>query len=493
MSQAPVSCAGLMHPLDWTALAAYAAAIAGIGGYFARRQRDAQDYFLGKHELPWWPVMASIVATETSALTVISVPGIGARSNLTFLQLALGYLVGRLGVAAWLLPGYFRGEQQTAYARLEARFGRGTRRLASAVFMAIRTLGDGVRVFATAIPLTIVTGWSIPVSVAVVLLATVAYTWAGGIKAVIWIDLLQLMIYLLGAAATLVIAGHLAGGAGNVLARAAEAGKLRVIDARLSWSVPYTLVGAVAGGALLSAASHGTDHMMVQRLLATRSLSDARRALVGSGFMVIFQFAVFLLVGTFLWAAGADDRAGSSDRIYPVFVVQHLPPGLAGLTVAGLLSAAMSTVASSVNSLASASTHDFYAPFTGRHDPKHLLKVGRWLTLAWAVVLGACALSFRSTDQPVVELALAITSVTYGALLGTYILGGLSKAIGQRQVIAALLAGTAAMVVIVMFKPGPFVSLAWPWYVPLGTAITVGVGATLGAMTGRRGEHRTAS
>ena len=470
-----------MRPLDWLALAAYAAAIAGIGAHFARRQRDAQDYFLGKHELPWWAVMGSIVATETSALTVISVPGIGARSNLTFLQLALGYLVGRVGVAAWLLPGYFHGEQQTAYARLETRFGTGTRRLASGVFMAIRTLGDGVRVFATAIPLAVITGWSIPLSVVAVLLVTVAYTWAGGIKAVIWTDFFQMVVYLLGALATLVVAAELAGGAGWVLARAAQAGKLRVFDARLSLTVPYTLVGAVVGGALLSAASHGTDHMMVQRLLATRSLKDARRALVGSGIVVILQFALFLLVGTFLWAAGADDGTGSGDRIYPAFIVSRLPPGIAGLVVAGLLSAAMSTVASSVNSLASAATHDFYASLTGRHDPRHLLRVGRWLTLVWAAVLGVCALSFRSNDQPVVELALSITSVTYGGLLGTYVLGGISRAVGQRHVIASLLVATATMVVVVLLKPGPLAGLAWPWYVPLGTAITVGVGLGLSA------------
>jgi len=476
-----------VQPLDWAALAAYTAVIAGIGAHFARRQRDAQDYFLGKHELPWWAVMASIVATETSALTVISVPGIGARSNLTFLQLALGYLVGRVGVALWLLPGYFTGEQQTAYTRLETRFGTGTRRLASGIFMGIRTLGDGVRVFATAIPLAIVTGWPIPLSVAAVLLATVAYTWAGGIKAVIWIDLLQLLIYVFGALATLVVAAQLAGGVGPVLSRAADAGKLTLIDPRLSFSVPYTLVGAVVGGALLSAASHGTDHMMVQRLLATRSLTDARRALVGSGIVVIFQFGLFLLVGTFLWAAGADDGTGSGDRIYPTFIVSHLPPGVAGLVVAGLLSAAMSTVASSVNSLASAATHDFYASLTGRHDPRHLLRVGRWFTLAWAAVLGVCALSFRSTDQPVVELALSITSVTYGGLLGTYILGGLSRAVGQREVVRALLVATGTMVVVVFFKPGPLAGLAWPWYVPLGTAITVAVGVALGALRRRTG------
>lgn len=465
-----------MTPLDWGVMAAYFAAVLAVGGYYARQQRDATDYFLGKHSIPWWAVMLSIVATETSALTVISVPGIGARSNLTFLQLAIGYLIGRIGVAAWLLPGYFRGEQETAYARLEARFGPETRRLASAVFMLIRALGDSVRVFATAIPLAIITDWSIPTSVAVVVLATLAYTWGGGLKAVVWVDLMQLVVYIFGALATVAVAAEMAGGTGVALSRAAEAGKLAVFDWRFSLTAPYTFFGAVIGGALLSAASHGTDHMMVQRLLATPNLRDARRALVGSGVFVIAQFALFLGVGTLLWAAGVDDGMMHSDELYPNFVVEHLPAGIAGLVVAGLLAAAMSTVSSSLNSLASASTHDFYAPLSGRRDPQHLLLVGRRLTVAWAATLMVGALSFGSPDRPVVELALSIASITYGSLLGTYILGGTARGVGQRDVILAIIATSVLMVIVALVKPGPFAGLAWPWYVPLGTALTLGVG-----------------
>lgn len=465
-----------MTPLDWLVMAAYGLAILGVGWYFAGRQRDASDYFLGKHDLPWWAVMLSIVATETSALTVISVPGIAARTNLTFLQLPFGYLLGRIGVALWLLPGYFTGQQETAYTRLEARFGKETRRLASGVFLSIRALGDSVRVFATAIPLAIVTGWSIPVSVATAVVVTVVYTWAGGLKAVVWVDLLQLGVYLFGALATLWIASQLAGGFGASLARASAVGKLHAIDWRLSLTTPYSLLGGLIGGALLSAASHGTDHMMVQRLLATPSLRDARRAIIGSGVVVIAQFVIFLLVGTLLWAAGADQGVTSGDEIYPRFMVNALPAGVAGLAVAGLLAAAMSTVSSSLNSLASASTHDFYAPLTGRREPRHLLTVGRWFTLVWAAVLMGGALSFGGNSQPVVEVALSIASITYGGLLGTYILGGLSARVRQRDVITAILVATATMVVVVLIKPWPFTTLAWPWYVPLGTAITLAVG-----------------
>lgn len=462
--------------LDWTVMAVYFGAVVAIGVYFTRRQHDASDYFLGRHALPWWAVMLSIVATETSALTVISIPGLAARGDLTFLQLPIGYLVGRIGVAAWLLPGYFTGEQETAYTRLERRFGPGTRKVASAIFMGIRALGDSVRVFATAIPLAVVTGWSIPVSVAVVAVVTLVYTWTGGIKAVVWVEVLQLAIYVLGGVATLVAAYLLVDGVGPTLERAASLGKLRVVDWSFSFSATYTFWGGLVGGALLSAASHGTDHLIVQRLLATPNLRDARRALVGSGVLVIFQFALFLLVGTMLWAAGADDPTLASDALFPTFAVTRLPAGLSGLVVAGLLAAAMSTLASSLNSLASAATHDFYAPITGRRDSRHLLRVGRWATLAWAAVLAGGALSFGSSDTPVVELALSIASITYGALLGTYVLGGTIRRARQSDAILAIGVATVTMLVIVLGKPGMFEELAWPWYVPLGTVITVGVG-----------------
>jgi SSS family transporter len=470
-----------MRALDWAVMAAYFTAILAIGVHFTRRQQDASDYFLGRHSLPWWAVMFSIVATETSALTVISIPGLGARDNLTFLQLPIGYLVGRIGVAIWLLPGYFTGEHETAYSRLETRFGPQTRKVASAIFMGIRALGDSVRVFATAIPLTIVTGWSIPVSVIVVALVTLAYTWAGGIKAVVWVDVMQLGIYVVGGVATLIAAWLLLGDPGETFQRAADLGKLKTFDWSLSFSTTYTFLGGLIGGALLSAASHGTDHLIVQRLLATRNLSDARRALVGSGILVIGQFALFLLVGTMLWAVGADDPTLKSDELFPTFAVAQLPPGVSGIVVAGLLAAAMSTVSSSLNSLASAATHDFYAPMTGRRDARHLLRVGRWATIAWAAVLAGGALSFRSTDQPVVELALSIASITYGALLGTYILGGVRKAARQIDAIVAIAVATGAMLIVVLGKPWIFAELAWPWYVPIGTLITLTVGWLMSA------------
>src|SRR5205809_4295798 len=285
------------------------------------------------------------------------------------------------------------------------------------------------------------------------------------------------------------VATHNAGGV-EAFGRAWDAGKLAVLDFRPSFKVLYTFWGGLVGGALLAAASHGTDHLIVQRLLAARGLRDAQRALIGSGVFIIAQFALFLLVGTSLWLAGADQPGMRGDAIYPTFIVTHLPGGIAGLAVGGILAAAMSSHASAVNSLASASTHDFYAPLTGRQDPAQLLRVGRWLTLLWTAVLVAGAIAFRDQNTPVVQLALSIASLTYGALLGTYLLGGLWRRAREADVIIALIVSILLMSPIVLGALVPHFplhwlpGLAWPWYVPLGTAITVLVGI-LSSLVGR--------
>jgi SSS family transporter len=486
-----------LHRLDFLVVVCYFVFTLGVGLWVARRQRSATDYFLGARDLPAWAILLSIVATETSAVTVISVPGIGARGDLTFLQLAFGYLIGRIGVAVWLLPGYFRGEQETAYARLESRFGAPTRRLISVVFLVTRFLGDAVRVFASAIPLALVTGWSIPTSIVAMGLVTLVYTWFGGFKAVVWTDVLQLSVYLAGGIGALWIAWSLAGGPAAALGAAAGAGKLKLIVPQIDFTRTYTLLGGLLGGALLSAASHGTDHLIVQRLLATRSLADARRALIGSGVMVIAQFTLFLLVGSAIWAAGLAPAGVSGDELFPRFVVEHLPRGLAGLVVAGILAAAMGTHSSAINSLASSATHDLYASWTGRRDPVHLLRVGRLLSGVWGGTLILGALFFHygvsGRDTPVVVLALSIASVTYGALLGTYLLAARwPRAIGT-DVVGAVLVTVLVMLVVVfagrLAQAGltwlaPVGRLAWPWYVPLGTALAVGSGVALSYLHG---------
>ncbi len=442
-------------------------------------------------------MLLSVVATETSAVTVISIPGIGARGDLTFLQVAIGYVVGRIVVAYWLLPGYFQGEQLTAYARLEGRFGTGTRRAISSVFLVTRFLADGVRIFAGAIPLALVTGWSIPVAIVVMGVVTLVYTLFGGLKAVVWADVVQLTVYMLGGAVALSIAWQLAGGPGEALAIARDAGKLTIFDFRLDLTTTYTFVGGLIGGGMLSAASHGTDQLIVQRLLATGSLSRARVALLGSGILVFMQFLLFLLVGSAIWAAGLAPDSLASDQIFPRFIIDHLPPGLAGLLVAGILAAAMSTLSSSINALASSVTLDLYATRTKPVSPRELLRVGRIFSAMWAFGLVGAALAFFAAagmSTPVVVLALSIASITYGGLLGTYILAGSWPRAQSRDVITAVVASVGMMLIVVFANrltddPTSWLAsigrLAWPWYVPLGTALTVTIGMGVSLLPGK--------
>ncbi len=487
-----------MRAVDWLVAVAYLLGVVAAGMWLGRRQAGASDYFLGRHRLPWWAILLSIVAAETSAITVISVPGIGFASNLTFLQLAFGYLIGRILVAWLLLPSYASGQLQTAYQVLGTRWGPHARRTSSAIFMVTRALADSVRLFATAIPLAVITGWSYPVSIVVLGAATLLYTYAGGLRSVVWMDVVQLAVYLLAGTAALLAALHLEPAA---LASAGAAGKLRFLDFRLSLTSPYTFLTAVAGGAMLSAASHGTDQLIVQRLLATRSLREARLALVGSGVVVIAQFALFLTVGAALWSAFPGGRALRSDEVFPSFIVTHLGGGLAGLAVAGLLAAAMSTHASAINSLASATTHDYYAPMSGRgDDDAHLLKAGRLFTLAWGTILVLGALLFRQREAPVVVVALSVASLTYGALLGAFVLARFHR-VGERDVVLALIASSLVMGLVVFAGPLAVLfgrppalvglsELAWPWYVPLGTLLTVGIGLASSLMPAARAPER---
>lgn len=478
-----------MTSIDLAVVIVYFLATLGLGLWFSRSQRSSSDYFLGARDLPAWSVLLSIVATETSAVTVISIPGVGARGDLTFLQLPIGYLFGRIGVALWLLPGYFRGEQETAYKRLEQRFGATTRRLLSVVFLVTRFLGDGVRIFAGAIPLSLLTGWSVPASIVTMGIITMIYTYAGGIKAVIWADVIQLVVYVSGGIVALFIAWRLAGGADHALAMARSAGHLKMFDFHFSLTTPYTFWGGLIGGALLSAASHGTDQLIVQRLLATRSLRDARIALVGSGVVVFFQFLLFLMVGIAIWSAGFAPDTMASDRIFSSFVLQHLPTGMSGLVIAGVLAASMSTHSSSISAMSSSLTYDLYASYTKTTDPVRLLRVGKLMSLLWGVALLGAALAFNvisaGSNTPVVVLALSIASVTYGALLGTYLLAGGDARVTGTDVIRGA-ATTVIVMTVTIFAAKlaaagitilePLGKLAWPWYVPMGTAITLMVG-----------------
>jgi len=421
-------------------------------------------------------VLLSVVATETSTLTFLSIPGVAYAGTLGFLQIAIGYVVGRVAVAVWLLPAYHEGRLHTAYELLERRFGIGMRRRTSAIFMVTRLLADSVRLFATAIPLALVTGWSLAVSVVVIGAVTFLYTYAGGIRAVVWVDAAQMTLYLAGGLIALAALGSVVpGGWDAIFAQAAAAGKLRVVDLSLDFGRPYTLWAGLLGGAFLTMGSHGTDQLIVQRLLACRDLRSSRRALIGSGVVVLAQFALFLVVGLGLWAHFAGAAFERSDEIFARFILESLPSGVRGLLIAAVFAAAMSTLSSSINSLASTTAYDFWTAARPEADDAEVLRIGRVATWAWAVLLVLAAIAFipMSRDSAAVEVSLGIASLVYGGLLGAFGLARFRPDIGPRAARLALAAGILGVTAVWLFARA---HVAWPWYVLIGTALTTATG-----------------
>jgi solute:Na+ symporter, SSS family len=482
--------------LDFIVLIAYLIGTTLLGVWLGRNQKDAKDYFVAGHSIPWWALLFSVVATETSALTFISIPGLAYTTDLGFLQIAAGYVLGRTVVAFTLLPRYYQGDLVTAYALFEKRFGIATRRFASVVFMVTRALADSVRVFATAIPIALIIGpalprqYVMPAAILVLGALTLIYTYYGGMRAVVWTDVLQTSVYLLGGLSAVYLIGKgVTGGWGTILSGASSAGKLRVIDLYTGFDRPQTLFAGLLGGAFLSMASHGADQLIVQRLLAASSLKDSRKALIGSGIAVFLQFGLFLFIGIGLFAFYGGRHFDVPDSIFPTFVVDSMPGGLRGLIVAAVLAATMSAHSGALNSLAASTTHDIYLPLTGRSaDDPRTLRIAKLFTMFWGVVLLAMALLYPAQNTPVVVVALSIASFTYGALLGGFFLGMLWRRANQRDAITGMAIGIVAMSFVVFAKQmmplfpsmkdtlTVLSKIAWPWYVLIGTSFTVGVG-----------------
>jgi SSS family transporter len=504
----------MLSPVDYVVLVGYLIGVAVFGIMAGGKQTSTADYFLGGRDLPWWAVCFSVVATETSTLTVIGIPAVAYGGSLTFLQLTFGYLLGRVAVSFYFLPKYYAGQLSTAYAFLGNRYGEGMQATASVTFLITRLLADGVRLFATAIPLKVIAD-SVGLSVSyfeiilVIGVVTALYTLVGGIKAVVWMDVVQMLLYMGGAA--FAIASLLGTVPGDWWQQAVAAGKTDLIDTGLGQSVgawltqPYTFVTAVVGGAIFSMASHGTDQLIVQRLLACRTEADSRKALIGSGVIVMIQFALFLAVGLLLWAhyGGASIEAlglRRADEIFPKYIIEGLPPGVSGLLLAGIVAAAMSSLSSSLNALASSSMNDLYEHIMGAPmNPDRGLLISRGLTLFWGVIFIGFASLFQDNENPVVELGLSIASFTYGGLLGVFLLGLWHR--GTRQVDAVVsFLFTIAFMVLVIFGVwyGPEVgwvfvlnpsdaeiatsslrSIGWPWYTAIGAGINLVVGSLL--------------
>ncbi len=460
--------------IDGLVVVVYLVAITLFGVQFRRRQQSIHTYFLGGREIPTWALSLSIVATETSILTIIGTPGIAYAGDMTFLQLVMGYLVGRLVISALLIPAYFRGQMYTAYELMKQRFGSVVKHATASMFMVTRALADGVRMLAIATVVSVVLGTDDVWSILIIAALTLIYTFEGGLTAVIWTDVIQLFIYIGGTFISFFVLWNLIpGGWDGVMATAGH--KFAVWNFAADYRIPYTFWAGIIGGAFLNTASHGVDQLIVQRLLAARNQGASRFALLSSGVVVLFQFALFLVVGIMLFSYYLQNPAeavpAARDRIFPTFVVTHLPHGISGLMIAAMLAAAMSTISSSLNSLASTTVVDFYLPFLKKSaTEKEQLQISRWMTLFWGVVLVFVAVLSRGITS-VLEAGLTIASITYGSMAGVFLLGILTRRANARGAILGMAAGLVTMLAV--WQDG---TIAWTWYVLIGTAITFGVG-----------------
>jgi len=491
-----------MHLIDLVVIVAYLAGTVLFGAWFSRSQKDVKDYFVGGRSVPWWAIMGSIVATETSTVTFISVPGVAFTGNWTFLQLVMGYMVGRIVVSIIFVPAYFRGELLTVYQILGVRFGSGVKRLAAGLFLVTRSLADGFRLFATGLVLAALLiampgmaetarAWvpgldpAVTIVVASVLvmgLTTIVYTYLGGMSAVIWTDVIQLVIYLVGAGvAAAILIDRIPGGWPEIVRAGGAAGKFTVFDFTISLTKSYTFWSGVIGGAFLTTATHGTDQLMVQRYLCASSPRQARVALLSSGAVVFAQFVLFLLIGSMLWVyytghATAEIAAFTvvgriqSDRVFPHFIVSHLPPGVVGLVIAAVFAAAMSTLASSLNSSSATAMADFYMPMRKASD-EHYLRVSRWLTAFWGVVQISVAIVAIQFSTRVVDEVLGIASFTNGIILGVFLLGTFAPRVRQRSAFAGIAVGTGVMLAVKLLQ-----LVSWQWYVLIGSVATFATG-----------------
>ncbi|PYV49482.1 MAG: sodium:solute symporter [Acidobacteria bacterium] len=441
---------------------------------FRKRQRTLRDYFLAGRDIPWWAITLSIVAAETSTLTIISVPGLAYSTDMAFLQVAMGYIAGRIVISFLLLPHYFRGELFTAYELIERRFGTRLRTLTSGLFLLTRAAAEGVRVYAVSIVVSIALGTGEIASIAIITVLTLIYTFEGGLAAVIWTDVVQTVIYVGG---TLVgvatIIHYIPGGWSHIHQIAAEGNKLRVFDFTPTLWKPYTFWSGLIGGTFFTIASHGTDQLIVQRLLAARSQRQSALALVLSGITIFFMFALFLLLGLMLFAYYLlpTSHFGTPDRIYPTFIVTKMPHGISALLIAAILAAAMSNLSAALNSLSSSTILDFYMRLRPQTPEDRKMYLSRLSTVMWATVLFVLAvLSLRSVGH-VVEVGLQIASIAYGAMLGVFLLGVLTRRATQNGAVPGMICGFATEIYLWQFT-----HLPWTWWVAIGSLVTFVVG-----------------
>ena len=500
-----------LNPLDLTLLPVYLLGITLFGIHFRSADRSLKSYFLADRNIPWWAISLSIVSAETSTLTVISIPGLAYDRDFGFLQIVMGYLIARVVICIIFIPQYFRGEFYTAYQLIDRRFGRRLHRFTAGLFLATRAAAEGVRVWAISIVVGIaltsifarmgmMPGTRDIVSVAIITLLTLVYTFEGGMAAVVWTDVVQMTIYVAGTVIGFFTILHLVpGGWSTVHQVAGIAGKFRIFDFSFSPSNSYSFWAGVIGGTFLTTSTHGTDQLMVQRLLAAKSETQAKLALLSSGVFILVQFGLFLLVGASLFAFfklfPPSVAFTSSDRIFPTFIVDRMPHGISGLLIAAILAAAMSNLSAALNSLSSTTVVDFYLRLRPEATETRRVAVSRFATVLWGIVLFGLALLSRHGGR-VVEIGLTIISVAYGSLLGVFLLGILTRRATESGAIVGMACGLGLNLYLWLgaahFASWAGFRIAYTWLVAIGTIVTFAIGYTVSLVASSGTERASA-
>ena len=488
---------------DYLVLAGYFSALGLIGWRASRREKGTEDYFLGGRQMPWWAVTFSILATEVSAVTFIGAPGESYGKNYAYLQFAFGSLLGRLLIAWLFLPAFYRGRVTSIYEYLGQRFGNHSRLTAASFFFVTRLLASGVRLLVVSLALSVVSGFPLLPIITVVALFALAYTLLGGIKAVIWTDVLQFGVFMGGALAAVFFLLNAVPGGWTGLCSRVDPAKLRVFDFSFSLTSSTIFWVALVNGCIQTFAALGTDQDLTQRMLTCRRLEEGQRALVFTGILDFPVVLVYLLLGTCLFyfyqTVGAPlppDVAADPDKVFPHFIVTVLPAGVRGLLIASIFAAAMSSLDSAINALASSAVMDIYRPFVrpGASE-SHYLKVSRVFVGAFCLLLVTAAVLLNQLEGGKLWLGFKVTGFTYGGLLGVFLLGVASRGGRDRSNLWAMVSSTAFLVFLAAADEGNWFGqrelLAWPWYIAVGTAWTFGFGWFLARFRvgGRSGER----
>lgn len=482
---------------DWLIIFVYLAGIIAFGLWFGRGQRNTRDYFLGSRNIPWWGVGLSIVATETSALTFIGVPALAYGGNLAFIQIVIGYVIARVLLAIWLVPHYFKGEIYSPYELLSNSFGPSARRTAALFFLIAGTLAAGVRVYVTCIPIQLMLDIKVLPAILLFVGLSLVYTYVGGIKAVVWTDAVQFVLFMAGGIFTVLYVPQLFdGGFAEIFEKAAKAGKFNWLDTRFSLELPLNLWMGLIGGTVQVLFSHGADQLIVQRVLTCKSTGDGRKALILSAVIILPLMLIFLLTGVMLWVYYQqfplaipipETTAGmrKDDYIFPIFILTAVPNMLKGLMIVAILSAAMSSVSSALSALASVSIMDF----SRRGELKEIsernsLQFSRVSTVFWALMLILVAYASKELTS-VLNAAFELSGLTSGALLGGLIFALIVRGGSALPVNAGMVVSLLVMIVI-----SRKTSIAWPWFTLIGTLVTLGVAFGARALTPHSGSRR---